>query len=518
MHSLKRLSWTIGKVRSKNVVKSTFESQLRCISKMETPQGQKEQPRISLSIPTGEMGQPTCHTHPHLIPAGQLTCGVSQAEYVNRRDFFVRKLQMEMENEHLNHVIVIPAAAKQYMTEKIPYTFRQNSDFYYLTGCMEPGAVLVIIKPAQTDNYQTILFVHDKNSHDEMWEGPRTGCNAAAKLFAVHEARPIESFSKYLSRTVSTKPCVLWYNRETASNPEIVTIVCKTLEQNTMRWGDPQRVLHFMRVIKSPAEIELMKETCCIGAQSINMAMACTKPGVSEHSINAVLDFTSRQGGAEHLAFPPVVAGGHRATHIHYVANNQLLHDNEMLLVDTGCQRWLYNSDLSRTWPVNGKFNPYHKILYEIVLTAQKRLIQLLGEQRQPLDQLFDQMCRLLGTYLQQERILPHNIDGNELIASAYRLCPHHVSHYLGLDVHDSPLVRRNVAVQTNMIVTVEPGLYIRNDDHSVPAEFRGVGIRVEDDVLITDSDPIVLTADAVKEIDDIEAIVGKHKEYTLRE
>ncbi|CAF4837513.1 unnamed protein product [Pieris macdunnoughi] len=141
---------------------------------------------------------------------------------------------------------------------------------------------------------------------------------------------------------------------------------------------------------------------------------------------------------------------------------------------------------------------------------SKKRLIELLGEQRPPLDQLFDHMCRLLGLYLQQEGILPKNIDANELIGRAYRLCPHHVSHYLGLDVHDSPLVRRRIPVTNNMIVTVEPGIYISPDDTSVPPEFRGVGIRIEDDVLITDGHPLILTDTCVKEVNDIEAIVGK--------
>lgn len=232
--------------------------------------------------------------------------------------------------------------------------------------------------------------------------------------------------------------------------------------------------------------------------------------GVSEHVLNAVLEYTCKQAGAEHLAFPPVVAGGPRATHIHYVANNQLLSEGEMVLIDSGCQRWLYNSDVSRTWPVSGKFSKHHRILYELVLAVQKRLIEILGEHRPPLDQLFDSMCRLLGTHLQQEGILPKNIDGNDLIGKAYRLCPHHVSHYLGLDVHDSPLVKRQVPVLPNMVVTVEPGIYIRPDDESVPREFRGVGIRIEDDVLITDGEPLILTKACVKEVRDIEAIVGK--------
>ncbi|XP_053602058.1 xaa-Pro aminopeptidase 3-like [Plodia interpunctella] len=506
MNSLRKLVFTVASRGRKRI----FNQSYRMRSTKEVYPGLES---VGHSIPKGIFGQPTCHTHPHLIRPEQLTCGITQAEYRERREMLVNKLVAEVGNEHKTHIIVIPGACKQYMSDKIPYVFRQNSDFFYLTGCLEPSAVLVMVKPSQTEEFKSILFVHDKDSHAELWEGPRTGCSAAAHLFAVDESWPVEGLGNFLFKTISSsKPALVWYHHETPANPEIHPTIRDVMKENDQVFiGDPQRALHFLRVIKSPAEIELMKETCYVGSQSVNMAMACTKPDVSEHMIKAILEYSSKQAGAEHLAFPPVVAGGPRATHIHYVANNQLLRHDEMILVDTGSQRWLYNSDISRTWPVSGKFSKHHRILYELVLAVQKRLIEILGEHRPALDQLFDSMCRLLGTQLQQEGILPKNIDGHELLGKAYRLCPHHVSHYLGLDVHDAPLVRRNIPVSANMIVTVEPGIYIRPDDESVPPEFRGVGIRIEDDVLITDNEPFVLTDAAVKEVNDIESIVGKH-------
>ncbi|KAI5631650.1 metallopeptidase family m24 domain-containing protein [Phthorimaea operculella] len=437
-------------------------------------------------IPQGIMGQPTCYTHPHMVEEGYLTCCIKQEEYVDRRDTLMTKLSQECD-QNANHIVVIPGAVKQYMSDKIPYVFRQNSDFFYLTGCLEPGAILVMTKEAYKDTYNTTLFVNEKDAH---------------------------CFNQFLLTQMKSSPGVLWYQLKDEANKELTPVITTTVQQQlqgTMSWGDPQRYIQNMRLIKSPAEIELMKETCYIGAQAVNMAMACTKPGITEACVSAVLDFTSRQAGAEQLAFPPVVAGGPRAVHIHYVTNDQVLNEGENLLVDAGCQRWLYNSDISRTWPVSGTFSPYHKILYELVLTVQKRLIEILGDTRPPLDQLFDQMCRLLGKYLQQEGVLPKDIEGQELASRAYRLCPHHVSHYLGLDVHDSSLVKRNSPVEPGMVVTVEPGLYIKPDDTTVPPEFRGVGIRIEDDVLITNSKPLVLTDSCAKEVHDVEAIVGKH-------
>ncbi|CAB3221610.1 unnamed protein product [Arctia plantaginis] len=519
MHQIRKLiAQTMTKGQRQRCRQPVIQNKKKCLSTINTvelpPQRPEKTTRSSeVFIPKGIMGQLTCHTHPHLITEDCLTGGVTQAEYVARREKLVSKLVAEVNNPHKTHIIVIPAASKQYMSEKIPYVFRQNSDFFYLTGCLEASAILVMVKPAQIDTYKSVLFVHDKDEHAELWEGPRTGCPNATLLFAVDEARPIDNFGTYLNRLASTsKPATLWYHNESPANYDIHDTVRATLKRDGLvTLADPQRTLHLMRVAKSPAEVELMKETCYIGSQSMNIAMAYTKPGVSEHMINAILEYSSKQGGAEHLSFPPVVAGGTRATHIHYVNNNQLLRDGDMILVDSGCQRWLYNSDISRTWPVSGKFTKHQRILYELVLAVQKRLIEILGEHRPPLDQLFDSMCRLLGKHLQQEGILPKNIEGQELIGKAYRLCPHHVSHYLGLDVHDSSLVRRNVPVCDNMVVTVEPGIYIRSDDTSVPEEFRGIGIRIEDDVLVTSGEPEVLTSSCVKEVDDIENIVGKH-------
>ncbi|XP_004928657.1 xaa-Pro aminopeptidase 3 [Bombyx mori] len=497
-------------VKHHKLLKSHIRNQLRCLSTIDHPPGAVERP--TLSIPQGTFGQATCHTHPHLIQQGHLTCGITQKEYAERRETLISRLVSEAPNVHKTHIVVIPAARKQFMSDKIPYVFRQNSDFFYLTGCLEPSAILVMIKPAHSDTFKSVLFVHEKDSHAELWEGPRTGCTAATQLFAVDEARPVDSFSVYINKlAASSKPSVLWYHNEAPANPEIHSTIRSVIHPETqVTLADPQRTLHFMRVIKSPAEVELMKEVCYIGSQSVNTAMACTKPGISEHAVCSVLEHSGRVSGAEHSSFPAVVAGAARAAHIHYVANNQLLNHGDLLLVDSGCQRWLYNSDISRTWPVSGLFTRHQRILYELVLAVQKRLIEILGEHRPALDQLFDSMCRLLGTQLQQEGILPKNIDGHELISMAYSLCPHHVSHHLGLDVHDAPLVRRATPVLANMIVTVEPGIYIRTDDTRVPEEFRGLGIRIEDDVLITDGDPLVLTDSCAKEVQDIEAIVGK--------
>ncbi|XP_061383013.1 xaa-Pro aminopeptidase 3-like [Danaus plexippus] len=509
MQSFRRLSLQLASKSPRRLLRNTLiRERCRYKSSIGNPPDVMSE---TTTIPKGILGQPTCHTHPHLISDGHLTCGITQQEYKDRRDTLVEKLVSSKENEHRSHIIVIPAARKQYMSEKIPYVFRQNSDFFYLTGCLEPSAILVMVKQSHEDSYKSILFVNDKDSHAELWEGPRTGCALAAPLFTVEESRPVENFNNFIHRIVSTsKPAILWYQNECPPNPDIHEYVRSSLRQGHVTLDEPQKVLHQMRVIKSPAEIELMRDTCHIGSQSINLAMACTKPGMSEHNVAAILEYSWRTGGAEHGAFPPVLAGGARATHIHYVANNQLLRHGEMILVDAGTQRWLYNSDISRTWPVSGKFSKHQRILYELILSVQKRLIDLLGQHRPSLDTLFEHMCRLLGSQLQQEGIIPKNIDNNELIGRAYRLCPHHVSHYLGLDVHDAPLVRRRVPVTSGMVVTVEPGIYIAPDDRSVPEEFRGVGIRVEDDVLLTDGDPEVLTRTCLKEVDDIEAVVGK--------
>lgn len=211
------------------------------------------------------------------------------------------------------------------------------------------------------------------------------------------------------------------------------------------------------------------------------------------------------------MAYPPVVAGGANATVIHYVNNNQIVRDGEMVLMDAGCEFGGYTSDITRTWPINGEFSEPQRILYEVLAQVQKELLGCLQHAGgETLDQLFDTMCLKLGKYLQEVGLIPKSAQGVELGRAAYKFCPHHVSHYLGMDVHDTPLISRSIGLTPGMVCTVEPGIYIGKDRRDVPEEFRGLGLRIEDDVLILPDKQIeVLTESCVKDLRQLEALVS---------
>ena len=280
----------------------------------------------------------------------------------------------------------------------------------------------------------------------------------------------------------------------------------------TEKTENPTKFVHNLRLIKSPAEINLMRKTCEIASSAINHTMKTSKPGISEHQIFAEVDYQCRMNGASFLAYPPVVAGGKNATTIHYINNSQTVHEGEMVLMDAGCEYGGYSSDITRTWPISGTFSDPQRILYEVVLALQKDLINtLLNAGGLTLDELFDTMCFRLGVYLQEVHLLPKNLTGYDLARAAYKFCPHHVSHYLGMDVHDTPLVSRSNKLVPGIICTVEPGIYIPENCQDVPEEFRGIGLRIEDDVLINEDMQVeVLTQSCVKEFNELEELI-KH-------
>uniref|UniRef100_D3TND4 Xaa-pro aminopeptidase n=1 Tax=Glossina morsitans morsitans TaxID=37546 RepID=D3TND4_GLOMM len=456
-------------------------------------------------------GQPVALTHPHLINRDELVTGIKLDEFKQRRHRLMIGLQKYVaENtrginrDKRHHAVIIPSSTKKYMSDKIPYVFRQNSDFYYLCGCLEPDTVLMM-SIDDKNSIKSTLFMRPKDSHAELWEGTRTGVELASELFGVDESYPMENFRPILIKLLQQQKPLIWYDSRVSDlpqlNKQIVNVLDTTKSQEQLL--SPIGLVHGMRLIKSPAEQDLMRRTCQIASEAINDVMRCTKPGHSEHHIFAMIDYQCRLRNASYLAYPPVVASGANATTIHYIENSQLTKSGDLVLMDAGCEYGGYTSDITRTWPVNGEFSEPQKILYDIVLELQKELINImLKEGGQTLDELFDTMCIKLGKYLQEAGIVSKSID--DLIGlgrAGYEFCPHHVSHYLGMDVHDTPQIPRNLTLLPGMVCTVEPGVYISKDRSDVPKEFRGMGVRVEDDILITSDNKIEILSDAcVKE------------------
>ncbi|EDV99998.1 xaa-Pro aminopeptidase 3 [Drosophila grimshawi] len=464
------------------------------------------------------LGQPTSATHPHLIRPHELVPGIEPTEFQTRRTQLMHSLRAYAESfgdkfnggsNSKSHMLVIGAAAKKYMSGKIPYVFRQSSDFYYLTGCLEPDSILLLTID-ELDVVQSTLFMRPKDPYAELWDGPRTGPDYAVQLFGVQEAYPIDSFHKMLATRFTQLKPHLWFDLKQSEQPNVTDAMLQVCNAERTQLLPLHTFVENMRLIKSPAEMQLMRRTCSIASQAFNEVIAETRPGQSEHQLYAAIDFKCRMRDASYLAYPPVVAAGKNATVIHYVNNTQLLQPQELLLMDAGCEYGGYTSDITRTWPISGQFTEPQRTLYDMMEQLQKEAIELIMQPGgETLDQLFETTCFKLGKYLQEIGLVGKHVSGiKELATLGYKFCPHHVSHYLGMDVHDTPHVPRNIRLQPGMVFTVEPGIYIDENRTDVPAEFRGIGIRIEDDILINERGQIeVLTAACCKERRTIEGL-----------
>ncbi|XP_043479995.1 xaa-Pro aminopeptidase 3-like [Leptopilina heterotoma] len=474
------------------------------ISKYSTKVVQNTSCESSSRVIQTSFGQPTFQTHPHLIKEGEVVPGIQMDEFKSRRSKLMEQIFLNSINEKSSHIVVIPSSTTMYMTEKIPYVFRQNSDFLYFTGCQEPDSCLILT--GRGENFTSTLFMRSKDPRSELWNGTRTGVDAAVPLFGVDEALPISDFERFYSSFINeNRQSKIWYDSEDVVQPEIHKVLMNILKVNDGKiFTCPKTVFHQMRLIKSKAEIALMQRSCDIASDAIAKAISSSKPGISEHQLFAIVDYQSRMNGAEFLAYPPVVAGGKNACTIHYITNNQIVKNGEMVLMDAGCEYHGYSSDITRTWPVNGTFTQQQRILYEIILETQKEMIVKLRDMPS-LEQLFREMCLFLGKRLQEVCLVPKHYGGDKLIAAGYAYCPHHVSHYLGMDVHDTAKISRSIKVQPGMIVTVEPGIYVSPKNQFALPEFHDLGLRIEDDVLIQEGETLVLTRKCPKEVNEIE-------------
>ncbi|XP_017789489.1 PREDICTED: probable Xaa-Pro aminopeptidase 3 [Habropoda laboriosa] len=471
----------------------------------------RRQTEESSAILCRSCGQPTPLTHPHLMKDGEVVPGIQLYEFKKRRNKLMESIisRTSVTNLDKPQILIIPASSKVYMSGKIPYVFRQNTDFLYFTGCQEPDSILVIT--AKNENFLTTLFVPQQDEHSELWDGPRTGVDIAPKMFDVDSALPITEFEQFfLSFVNENKKCVIWYDSVNVAQPNLHKKLCELIKTtNGQTLASPTNLMHKIRLIKSQSEINLMKRSCQIISEAISKTIKISKPKMSEHHLFAIVDYECRMNDAEFLAYPPVVAAGKNANIIHYITNNQVIQDGDMVLMDAGCEYHGYSSDVTRTWPINGTFTQQQKILYDIVLDIQNILIDKLKE-LPSLDQLYHDMCSLLGKRLQEIGLIPKHFSRNELLSAVYTYCPHHVSHYLGMDVHDTGKISRSLKLQPGIIITLEPGIYVNHKNPLAPPEFHGLAVRVEDDILITENGPIILTENCPKGIAEIESLASQ--------
>jgi Xaa-Pro aminopeptidase len=409
-------------------------------------------------------------------------------------------------------IAVFPTAPERVRNRDAHYPYRFDSYFYYLTGFREPEAVLVVAgKPPRS-----ILFCREKDMEREVWDGYRCGPDEARAAFGFDEAFAIGSLDARMPELLAgetTLHCHL--GDDAAWDARVIGWVNQVRAR--VRSGivaprevrDVHALVDEMRVIKRPEEIETMRRAAVISARAHQRAMQASRAGRGEHEIEAELAHEFRRHGAQAPAYTPIVAAGEHACVLHYVSNDGVLKDGDLLLVDAGCELDGYASDITRTFPVNGAFSGPQRDIYELVLAAQAAAIAAVRPGN-AWNVPHDAAVRVLTQGMLDLGLLPGTLDG-ALEAETYkRFYMHRTGHWLGLDVHDAGDYRRNGAwraLEPGMVLTVEPGCYVRPGT-DVPGRLANIGVRIEDDVLVTASGCEILTAGAPKQIADIEALM----------
>ncbi|XP_029811609.1 xaa-Pro aminopeptidase 3 isoform X1 [Suricata suricatta] len=472
------------------------------------------QPIAERRIPNRYLGQPSPFTHPHLLRPGEVTPGLSQVEYALRRHKLMSLIQKETQGQSgTDQTVVLLSNPTYYMSNDIPYTFHQDNNFLYLCGFQEPDSILVLqsLPGKQLPAHKAMLFVPRRDPSRELWDGPRSGTDGAIALTGVDEAYPLEEF-QHLGPKLKDETHMVWYDWMRPSHAQLHSDYMQHLTEVKARSKNKvravQQLVQRLRLIKSPAEIERMQIAGKLTSQAFIETMFASKAPVEEGFLYAKFEFECRARGADILAYPPVVAGGNRSNTLHYVKNNQLIKDGEMVLLDGGCESSCYVSDITRTWPVNGRFTAPQAELYEAVLEIQRDCLTLCSPGTS-LENIYSLMLTLIAQKLKELGIVK-NIKENNAFKAARKYCPHHVGHYLGMDVHDTPDMPRSLPLRPGMVITVEPGIYIPEDDRDAPEKFRGLGVRIEDDVVVTQDSPLILSADCPKEMNDIEQICSR--------
>ena len=410
-------------------------------------------------------------------------------------------------------VALVPTAPERPRNRDSHYPYRFDSYFYYLTGFTEPEATLVVVGGQAP---RTLLFCRERNEEREIWDGFRHGPDAARERFGFDEAHPAAVLDEILPRLLENQPALHYPIGADAEWDARVIRSLNAVRARTRagvaapeRVQDVRAVLDDMRLLKDAHEAALMRRAGAIAAAAHRRAMQSARPGRNEYEIEAELLYEFRRNGAQFPAYSPIVAGGLNACVLHYVANNMPLRDGDLLLIDAGCELDGYASDITRTFPVNGRFSGAQREVYELVLASLRAAMDKVRPGT-AWNEPHDAAVRVLAQGLLDLKLLPGSLDivlEKELYKRFYM---HRTGHWLGLDVHDAGEYKREGKwrpLAAGMVLTVEPGLYIRAAA-DVPERLRDIGVRIEDDVLVREGGCEVLTAEAPKRIDDIEALM----------
>lgn len=424
---------------------------------------------------------------------------IEAAEYQQRRQALMEKIG--------GGTAIFRSAPMAVMHNDVEYTFRQDSDFYYLTGFNEPNAVAVFAP--HHEEHQFVLFVQPKDPEKEVWTGYRMGVEGAKERYGADEAYPISELEEKLPQYLIKANCIYYhFGRDRRFNETVLTHWQRLMRTYPKRGTGPiaiqdsGTILHPLRLVKSPAELQLMRKAAEISVKAHIQAQEFAQPGRYEYEIQAEMEHLFRLQGGNGFAYPSIVASGANSCILHYIENDRQLQDNDVLLIDAGCAYGYYNADITRTFPVSGAFTPEQQTIYDIVLEAQKQATAQV-QPGNPYSKIHETAVRVLVEGLMEIGLLAGDI---EEIIKEEKYKPfymHRTGHWLGLDVHDVGVYQNGEDpqnLQPGNVLTVEPGIYIGLETKPVEGQpeipdcWRGIGVRIEDDVLVTPDGHEVLT------------------------
>ena len=423
-----------------------------------------------------------------------------------------------------NSVAIIPAARESVRSHDTHYRYRQNSDFFYLTGFEEPDAIAVVA-PAKEKKFT--LFVRPRDREREIWEGYRAGVDGAVSDYSADEAFPLSEFDEKLAEILDGPSALYYAFGHTTPEMDQKIIRQLTLMRETNRKPlelpqtivDPSSIIHEMRVFKSSEEIEIMQRAADIAAEAHVEAMKAVRPRMKEYEVEALIESIFRRHGSAGPSYTSIIGSGANATVLHYISNQGTLRDGDLLLVDAGAEYQGYASDITRTFPINGKFTQAQRDIYDLVLTTQMSCIDMVRPGVR-LEDLKTHSIEMLTEGMVNLGLLkgePAKLIEEKKYMQFYM---HNLGHFLGIDVHDAGryyFKGESRPAEPGMVMTIEPGLYISPDTSNIPEEFNkdvpekylGIGVRIEDDVLVTENGARVLTHKVPKDAGEIEALMA---------
>ncbi|MBF6622670.1 MAG: Xaa-Pro aminopeptidase [Pseudomonas stutzeri] len=438
---------------------------------------------------------------------------IPKSDYARRR----KALMAQMEP---NSIAILPAAPMYIRNRDVEHVYRQDSDFQYLSGFPEPEAVIALIPGREYGEY--VLFCRERDPERELWDGLRAGQDGAISEYGADDAFPISDIDDILPGLIEGRSRVYYAIGTNEAFDHRLMEWIKTIRSKARQGAQPpsefvalDHLLHDLRLYKSANEVKVMKHAADISARAHIRAMQASRAGLYEYHLEAELDYEFRKGGAKMPAYGSIVAAGRNACILHYRENDALLKDGDLVLIDAGCEIDCYASDITRTFPVSGKFSPEQKAIYELVLAANEEAFRHIAPGKH-WNEAHEATVRVITAGLVELGLLQGEVD--ELIASeAYKpFYMHRAGHWLGLDVHDVGDYKVGGewrVLEPGMAMTVEPGIYIAADNLLVAKKWRGIGVRIEDDVVVSKTGCEILTGGVPKRVAEIEALMAAVRE-----